>query len=147
MNNKNNKKILGIDFGAKKIGIAVSDKNHNFAFPKVVLQNDKDLFQKIKEIIEKESIGKIVIGESLNYKSEENLIMKEIKKFAERVKNKFNLEIIFEPEFLTSAQVRNTQGDSKMIDASASALILQSFLDKRGNEKQRGFFSSSIKEE
>lgn len=130
MNIKNNKKILGIDFGTKKIGIAVSDKNHNFAFPKAVLQNDKDLFKKIEEIIEKENIGKIVIGESLNYKGEENLIMKKIKKFAERIKIKSNLEIIFESEFLTSAQVRNTQGDSKMIDASASALILQSFLDK-----------------
>lgn len=130
MQNKNNKRILGIDFGAKKIGVAISDESYNFAFPKAVLPNDKDLLQKIEEIIEKENIGKIVIGESLNYKGEENLIMKEIKKFAKQIKIKSNLEIIFEPEFLTSAQVRNTQGDSKMIDASSSALILQSFLDK-----------------
>lgn len=127
------KRILGVDFGTKKVGIAVSDENGNFALPKVVLQNDKDLIQNFESILKEENISEIVIGESVNYKGEENLVMKDTKDFIEKIKKLSNVLITFEPEFLTSSQVRNTQGDGKMIDASAAALILQSFLDKRNN--------------
>lgn len=129
-----NKRILGVDFGTKKVGIAVSDENGNFALPKVVLQNDKDLISNFQMILKQENIGEIVIGESVNYKGEENLVMKEVKDFIKKIKGFSNIPIVFEPEFLTSSQVRNTQGDGKMIDASAAALILQSFLDKRNNK-------------
>lgn len=131
----NSKRILGIDFGTKKVGIAVSDKDSNFALPKVVLKNDKDLIKNIEKIIEENNISSIIIGESMNYKGEENPVMKSMKNFVNEIKKKSNLQIYFEPEFLTSSQVRNTQGESKMIDASAAALILQSFIDKRNNQK------------
>ena len=131
----NSKRILGIDFGTKKVGIAVSDKDSNFALPKVVLKNDKDLIKNIEKIIEENNISSIIIGESMNYKGEENPVMKSMKNFVNEIKKKSNLQIYFEPEFLTSSQVRNTQGESKMIDASAAALILQSFIDKRDSQK------------
>lgn len=131
----NSKRILGIDFGTKKVGIAVSDKDSNFALPKVVLKNDKDLIKNIEKIIEENNISSIIMGESMNYKGEENPVMKSMKNFVNEIKKKSNLQIYFEPEFLTSSQVRNTQGESKMIDASAAALILQSFIDKRNNQK------------
>ena len=133
MDNIHSKKILGVDFGTKKVGIAVSDKSGSFALPKVVLQNDKDLMQNLEKIIQEEDVSEVVIGESIDYKGKENIVMASAKKFADEIKEKFNLPINFEPEFLTSSQVRSTQGDSKMIDASAAALILQSFLDKRNN--------------
>ncbi|MBT3282841.1 Holliday junction resolvase RuvX [bacterium] len=127
-------RILGVDFGTKKVGIAVSDENGNFALPKVVLQNDKDLIGSFQTILKEENIGEIVIGESINYKGEENLVMKDVKRFIEKIKEFSDALITLEPEFLTSSQVRNTQGDGKMIDASAAALILQSSLDKRNNK-------------
>jgi putative Holliday junction resolvase len=133
MDNIHSKKILGIDFGTKKVGIAVSDKGGSFALPKVVLQNDKDLMQNINDLIQKENISEIVIGESMDYKGKENLVMKGVKDFIENMKEFSDVPVTLEPEFLTSSQVRSTQGDSKMIDASAAALILQSFLDKRNN--------------
>ncbi|MBL7045132.1 MAG: Holliday junction resolvase RuvX [Parcubacteria group bacterium] len=134
MSNSELKRILGIDFGTKKVGIAVSDEGGNFALPKIVLPNDKDLVYNVKSIIEEENINEIVIGESVNYKGEENLVMKDTKDFVEKLKEFSDALVTFEPEFLTSSQVRNTQGESKMIDASAAALILQSFLDKRNNK-------------
>ena len=84
------------------------------------------------EIIEKENVSEIVMGESLNYKGKENFVMKDAKKFAREIKKKFNLNISFEPEFLTTHQAKSIQGENEMTDASAAALILQSFLDKRG---------------
>lgn len=125
------KRILGVDFGAKKIGIAVSDKDGNFALPKLVLQNDKSLLQNIEEIVEKENISEIVIGESTDYKGKENPVMKEVSEFAIELKEKFSLPINFEPEFLTTHQAKSIQGESAMTDASAAALILQSFLDRK----------------
>jgi putative holliday junction resolvase len=130
-------RILGVDFGTKKVGIAISDKYGNFALPKVVLKNDKTLIQNIEDFIKKENISEIVIGKSINYKGEENPIMQDIRVFVGILENRFNLKVYLEPEFLTSSQVRNTQGDSKMIDASAAALILQSFLDKREKVEER----------
>jgi len=128
------KKFLGIDFGIKKIGIAVSDENSNFALPKLVLQNDKDLMQNIEEIIRKDKISEIVIGESIDYKGKENPIMKDVKEFAGELKEKFGITVSFEPEFLTTYQAKSIQGAGTMTDASAAALILQSFLDKRNAE-------------
>ena len=107
--------------------------NGNFALPKVVLKNDKDLMRNFEKILKEENIKEIVIGESINYKGEENPVMEYIKDFIEKTKKFSGALITLEPEFLTSSQVRNTQGDSDMIDASAAALILQSFLDKRNN--------------
>lgn len=134
-NPKKTKRILGVDFGTKKIGIAVSDENSNFALPKLVLGNNKSLMQNIEEIIERENISEIVIGESTNYKGQENPVMKDAKEFADKVKEKFSLSINFEPEFLTSHQAKSIQGENNMTDASAAAIILQSFLDKRGKNQ------------
>lgn len=132
------KRILGIDFGTKKIGIAISDKSGNFAIPKLVLANDRNLSQNIEEIIKKENISEIVIGESIDYKGKENPIMKDTKIFAEKLREKFNLAVSFEPEFLTTHQAKSIQGESEMTDASAAALILQSFLDKRPKRSASG---------
>jgi|TARA_Y100000310_G_scaffold169509_1_gene169612 putative Holliday junction resolvase len=140
MTNINSKKILGVDFGAKRVGIAISDENGNFALPKLVLNNDKSLLENIGEIIKKDKVIEIVIGESTDYKGKENPIMKDVKEFAKELEGKLNLPISFEPEFLTTHQAKNIQGKGEMTDASAAALILQSFLDKRNVEKCRGEF-------
>lgn len=132
---KKTKRILGVDFGTKKIGIAASDENGNFGLPKLVLGNDRDLMQNLEKIIQEENISEIVIGESTDYKGKENPLMKAAREFARELEEKFNLTISFEPEFLTSHQAKSIQGKSKMTDASAAALILQSFLDKRNKDE------------
>jgi putative Holliday junction resolvase len=56
-------KYLGIDFGTKRIGLAISDENATFAFPKETLKNDANLLSNLKNILINENIGFIVIGE------------------------------------------------------------------------------------
>lgn len=123
-------KYLGIDFGSKRVGIAISDENNQMAFPYSVVLNNKKLLEKIEEIIKKEKINKIVMGESKNFENQPNKIMKEIEKFKKELEEKIKLEIIFEPEFMTSQQAELIQGKNKMHDASAATIILQSYLDK-----------------
>lgn len=124
---------IGIDFGTKRVGLAVSDESGRFSFPKKVLVNDKKLVQNIKKFCEENNVGGIVLGESKNFKGEDNKIMKEVSTFKTRLQKETGLPVFWEPEFMTSQEASRIQGESKMLDASAAALILKSFLEKRNN--------------
>ena len=125
-------RFLGIDYGSKKTGIALSDETETIAIPHSVVQN-KDLDSAVGALIEQVGIKGVILGMSLNYKGEENPIMKEIHQFKERLEERYKLPIHLEPEMLTSYEARrNTQEDR--VDAAAAALILQSYLDKIKNQ-------------
>ena len=123
-------KYLGIDFGGKRIGVAVSDEDGKMAFPHSVILNSKNTLDEIEEIIEKEKIESIVIGESKDFKNMPNKIMVEIEKFKKELEEKTKLEVFYQAEFMTSAEAEHIQGKNDMHDASAATIILQSFLDK-----------------
>jgi len=127
-------KILGIDYGSKNVGVAISDDDCNLAFPKTVVKNSKDLAENVKAICENENISAIVVGESTNSKGEPNIIMKKITPFVAELETKTGLAVHLEPEFMTTEQARRFQGQIKEIDASAAAIILQSYLDKENNK-------------
>jgi len=123
-------RFLGIDYGSKRIGISISDEEAQFAMPLIVINNSKNLIQEVKDLANKNEVKEIVLGESKNYKGEANAILPESLNF------KMDLEargfiVHLEPEFMTSANAERFQGKNDMIDASAAALILQSFLDKK----------------
>lgn len=125
------KRFLGIDYGTKKAGIAISDEAGLIAFPYAVIPNVGDLVQKIEDICAKEDICAIVLGESRNFNGTPNPVMKKIVPFKKKLEDTLGLSVYLEPEFLTSKQARNIQEGSALTDASAAAIILQSFLDKR----------------
>ncbi|MBP9765651.1 MAG: Holliday junction resolvase RuvX [Candidatus Pacebacteria bacterium] len=128
-------KYIGIDYGSKKIGLATSDEGGSFAFPFLIFSNisKEDSVEKILKIIEDKKIERIVIGESLNLKGEENKILKEAKIFANQLKEKSGLDIFFEKEWLSTIEARRFQ-DRKNADDSAAAIILQRFLDKEARK-------------
>ena len=138
-------KYLGIDYGSKNVGVAVSDEEGRLAFPKIVLDNDKNLFGSIMEIVDEEKIEAIVLGESVDFAGEPNPIMKQIVPFKERLEKESDLSVYFQKELFTSAEADKIQGQplrnirkgerkEKSVgleknDASAAALILRSYLD------------------
>lgn len=124
-------RYLGIDFGSKRIGIAVSDETGRLAFPHSVIPNNRKLLEEIEKIIKNENINDIVIGESKDFKGASNKIMIKIGKFANELKKRAKLSIFFESEFLTSVQAEHIQPKNNMHDASAATIILQSFIDKK----------------
>lgn len=126
-------RFLGIDYGEKKIGIAVSDENAKFAFPYSVIDNVSaaKVLKEIKKICGEKEIGKIILGESLTYKMEPNVIMKRINKFKALLGEEMNLPVEFESEILTTKQAERTTVKDEKVHASAAALILQSYLDKQ----------------
>ncbi len=122
-------KYLGIDFGEKRVGIALSDEDGQFAFPQVVLVNDSELLKNIMDLCMKNRVETVVMGESRNYQGEINNIMWKIEGFKKQLET-IGFKVVFEPEFMTSVQASQITGENKMLDASAAALILQSYLEK-----------------
>ncbi|MES3032236.1 MAG: Holliday junction resolvase RuvX [Patescibacteria group bacterium] len=141
-------RILGIDYGTKRIGIAISDENSTLAFPKEIIPNDVNTMKRLGEIIGKEKVGELVIGESVDFSGALNALSARIEVFILELGEKFKLPIHKQKEFLTSVEARRgvggktsaspSQSHSKVkqiksgrIDASAAALILQRYLDKK----------------
>lgn len=123
-------KILGIDYGKKRIGIAITDEENKIAFPKVVLENNKNIINEISKFVLEEGVQKIIIGESKDFKMKDNPIMEDIKKFKKTLEDAFGIQIEMFSEVLSSHQAAKMAGNKNdMIDASAAAIILQSYLE------------------
>jgi putative Holliday junction resolvase len=131
-------RYLGIDFGSKRVGLSISDEAGEFAFPFSVFENTETLVQDLVVVCKENKIGAIVVGDSKDFAQKENEIMKKIKPFTEKIKVATNLPIYMHPEFLTSMEAERLQGHNEMHDASASAIILKSFLDtQKNNDRQK----------
>lgn len=128
-------KYLGIDYGTKRIGVALSDDEGKIAFPKTILENNKNTISQIKEICEDEEVEGVVVGESLDSQGNPNIVHAAAKSFAKDFAAATRLPIYWKSEFMTShhSAIGLKKGEFKKdnIDASAAALILQRFLDKR----------------
>ena len=123
-------RYLGIDFGTKKVGVAISDEEASFAFPEKIVAIDEAL-EFIKQLIKEEGIKAVVMGESMANSGEENQILKSSKDFAEKLKVQTGIEVFFEREGFSSVEAHRYQTDRGDRDDSAAAIILQRFLDKK----------------
>jgi putative Holliday junction resolvase len=135
-------KYLGIDYGTKRIGVARSDAGGSIAFALTTIKAGPNALRDIAELVKKEEVQKIIIGESRNFKNEPNAVMEDIEQFKKDLEELSGLPIEYEAEFLTSAAAaRQFEGDfgrrerpsQDALDASAAAIILQSYLDRNQN--------------
>ena len=123
-------RLMAIDYGEKRVGIASTDETGHFALPRAVWPNDETLLTKILALKDKEKAGKIIIGESRNLDGSINPIQKKIEEFKKELEKR-GVEVISHPEVLTTVEARRLQGQTEMTDASAAALILKSYLDSK----------------
>lgn len=122
-------RLMGIDYGTKRVGVAISDENGRVAFPKAVLPNDKYLFSALTELVRAHDVAEVVIGESRDNRGEENSIARDARALG-RDLGLTGVTIHYEPEFYSSQEVRTHTGLST-VDAGAATIILNSFLTKR----------------
>ena len=125
---------MGVDYGTKRVGVALSDEGGTMAFPCAILENGKGLVGEIKNICAKEGVEQIVVGESLNYQGSPNRVMKEIDNFVAELTEMVAIPVALEREFLSTQQARFFQEEKKHVDDSAAAIILQSYLDKKNSK-------------
>ena len=122
-------KYLGIDYGTKRVGIALSDEGASFAFPREIVATDQAVAT-IIELIEKEVVSGIVIGYSVASNGEENDITSAVQSFAKKLQAKSTIPLFFEREDFSSVEAHRYQTKAGARDDSAAAIILQRFLDK-----------------
>lgn len=136
-------RYLGIDYGSKKIGLALSDESGAMGFPHSILTNTPRLFDELCALIAKENIGAIVIGESRNLSGEENPIAKGARSLGNQLTERAGVPVFFESEVFTSAEARRAPAKEAKsravkkhpaVDASAAALILTSYLSRTDHE-------------
>lgn len=136
-------KVLAIDYGKKRVGIATGDTNFKIAFPRAVLQNRGDdfLIEDIKKICDEMGVSMIVVGLPLNMEEEypPNEILGHVKTFVDELKNHMTgIEIVLFDERLSTFEGKELMTDIKNIggkqsledDAYAAQIILQRFFEK-----------------
>jgi putative Holliday junction resolvase len=128
-------RYLGIDYGTKKIGLALSDEAGKMGFPHSVVQNDAQLLETLTALIEKERVGAIVVGESMDFSGKENAAGVAGRAFAQALAARTNIPLHHEPETFTTQAARRYPDGTRMkgspdVDASAAALILTSYFGR-----------------
>jgi len=131
-------RFLGIDYGNKRIGIAISDQTNVIANPYTTIINSGfgDIISKIISIIEKENITDIVIGLPLSFNFKNTKQTELTQKFIDYLNLKLlKIKIHIENEILSTKEaenkLENLNNKNSIIDQTASSLILQSYLDKQ----------------
>ncbi len=134
------KAVLGIDYGSKRMGLAVSDLSCTIATPYKILYRREisaDMAELRKIMAEKE-IGAVVMGLPLQMNGEEGEIAAEVRKFAAILEENFKFPVLLWDERLSSSAMENflikevdlsRKKRAKVLDASAAAYILQGALD------------------
>lgn len=125
-------RYLGIDYGEKRIGLAVSDEEGKMAFPKEVMSADWASMRKFfGEIFKKEKFKAVIVGLPITFSMKESRQSQKVRSFASWLEKEFGVKVVFENEILSTKEAEKSGGSSKeMIDASSAALILQSFLNR-----------------
>ncbi len=132
-------RYLGIDYGTKKVGLALSDEAGTMGFPFDVIPNTPQTLNRICVLIAGKNIGAIVIGESRNFMGAENPIAKDARAFSLLLTERAGIPVFFESEVLTTAAARRIPGKEVKsramkrhvtVDAAAAALILTSYLSR-----------------
>ena len=132
---------MGIDYGEKRIGIALSDPLMTFAYPFTTLQNDLTFFNTLSNVIQEKNIEKAVLGlPSPKFRASMEL-SKMVMKLKEEIEVKLKIEVIlWDEEFssaiakekiLESVSKKSKRKNKDLLDRHSAAIILQEYLDSK----------------
>lgn len=125
---------LGIDYGKAKIGLALADNETKIAFTYGTLENNKELFQNLVEIIRKEAVGKVIIGVPSYINREETEYPSEdfgytLQNLVPDVRLEFTNEMFTTKMAQANLIEKKVKSVKKHDDEEAARIILQSWLD------------------
>lgn len=135
-------RILGIDYGERRLGIAISDDTNTIATPLKHITNNNEVFDTVKSIITKYNVRTIVLGLPINLDGSHSKSSKIIINFSKQIKKKLNVTVHMIDERLSSIEAENKLRESGktpsryrsldrgIIDSAAAAIILESFINK-----------------
>jgi putative holliday junction resolvase len=133
-------RILGIDYGTVRIGLALSDPMRIIASGLKTILNDNFAINEILQIISVQDVEKIIVGMPFNLKGEVSTKAKEVLRFIQLLKEKTDKDIISFDERFTSVMAQQAiltmgtpkkkrQNNKGKVDQIAAAILLQNYLD------------------
>lgn len=132
-------RVMGIDYGRKRIGIALSDPLKTFAYSHAMVPNDENKFLLLDKIIKEKSVIKIILGIPNEERISKNSIIDDVKKFKDELISKFKLEVLLwdetytsviaEKKMIESVSSKKKRRDKSLIDMNSAAIILQEYLN------------------
>ncbi len=139
MNEKSEyQRIMAIDFGLKRIGIALSDPMQIISYPFITLANDNKFWSKFLPIIKEKNVTKIILGLPLKEDGSEYDLTKLVNEFKSKIEKKTNIKVLVRDERYTSSiaqsnllisiNKKSRRKDKSIIDQSAAAIILEDYL-------------------
>lgn len=137
-------RIMAIDYGEVRLGIAITDPLNMFAYPLETIPNNNLAILKLLDIIKNYSVKYFIIGLPIKESGEQTKLMDKIQKFSVDLKDKSGIEFEFYDERYTSkmaSQMINESNLSKkkrrdkgLIDKTAASIMLQDYLKKIENQ-------------
>lgn len=125
-------KILGIDYGTKRIGIAISDETQTLA-REFAIWSPGEFWEKIEELLEQDPIEKIVVGIPLNMSGDETQKTKEVRTFVQELEKRITEPVEVVDERLSSVMAENISGQKTNLDSLAAQIFLQNYLNQNKN--------------
>lgn len=124
-------RIMGIDYGSKKVGVAFTDESGSMAFPHAVVPNTPELLDVLVGLIHEKKVDEIVIGHSLDKEGKPNKVHEAVEALMLDLTLQVGIPIHLQPEQYSTQAAIQLQGKNAQTDASAAALILDAYLTKR----------------
>jgi len=131
--------LIGIDYGEKKIGLALSSPSRTIALPLAIIENSKNnVFNKLQEFIQKHNVSGFVLGIPVNMDGSYGESANKVKKFAEKLAQNTQIPIYLQDERRTSKAANsllmyagyNRKQRNEMDDSIAASLILETALKR-----------------
>lgn len=140
-------RILGIDYGEKRVGLAISSPVVNIAqgLPTIERMDGKDFLEELASVIKEKEVDEIVVGFPKNMNDTIGSNAEEVLVFVETLKSKFNLPVHTVDERLTTVRAHRAmtgakmskKGKKKRVDMIAAQFILQAYLDQKSRSAEQ----------
>ncbi|MDP8253014.1 MAG: Holliday junction resolvase RuvX [Candidatus Kaelpia aquatica] len=136
-------RILALDFGAKRVGVAISDPLGIFAqgLDTLYIRGKTDLLSKLSRYFNSYEIDEVIIGNPLNSQGEDSKLSQEIKRFAKILSENREVKVTLWDERYSTKEAENTlkslnsRNIKSQIDKVAAQIILQSYLERLRSER------------
>ena len=135
-------KLLGLDHGDRRFGIALSDAGKIIATPRLVVEGEDALWETLGSLVKEEDIEAVVLGLPLNMDGTEGPRARKVIEFSRALETKTGLPVLFQDERLSSFEAESALSEAGIhgrrrkdrVDMVAAQIILQGYLNQINEE-------------